>query len=139
MSKGFQQGNNAITGDTISKQYLDRYANFSKAAHFTLGGQDGSKTSQTKNFFSSKPVDRSGTKVLAENIRNMRGSHFSVGVSNEVHMTPAAYKVSMPDNAERAKPIDGTALRKESWILGQCPKTYDTSNQKAFRSPSIDP
>ena len=40
---------------------------------------DGSKTSQTKNFFSSKPVDRSGTKVLAENIRNMRGSHFSVG------------------------------------------------------------
>ena len=54
-------------------------------------------------------------------------------------MTPAPYKVSMPQNAERVKPIDGAALRKESWILGQCPDTYNTINKNAYRSPSIDP
>ena len=54
-------------------------------------------------------------------------------------MSPAPYKVSMPQNAERVKAIDGAALRKESWILGQCPDTYNTSNRNSFRSPSIDP
>lgn len=37
MSKGFQSMDNSTTGETISKQYLDRYANFSKAAHFNFG------------------------------------------------------------------------------------------------------
>lgn len=53
-------------------------------------------------------------------------------------MTPAPYKVSNPKNAERMLPVDGQALRRESWILGQCPDTYNTSNKNAFKSPSMD-
>ena len=60
-------------------------------------------------------------------------------MNNETHLTPAPYKQSFPQQAERVKPIDGAALRKESWILGQCPETYSTVNQQSFHSPKIDP
>ena len=40
---------------------------------------DGSKTSATKQLFTQKPIDKSMKPVLAENIRNSRGSHFTVG------------------------------------------------------------
>lgn len=30
---------NAVFGERISKEYRDRYANFSKGAHFSFGGQ----------------------------------------------------------------------------------------------------
>ena len=30
---------NTVEGEQISKQYRDRYANFSKKAHFSFGGQ----------------------------------------------------------------------------------------------------
>ena len=53
-------------------------------------------------------------------------------------MTPAPYKVSNPKGADRIMPVDGTALRRESWILGQCPDTYNTSNNRTFKSPSMD-
>ena len=56
----------------------------------------------------------------------MRGSHFSVGVNSDNHMQPAPYKISNPVGAEKTKAIDGAALRKESWILGQCPDTYNS-------------
>ena len=39
MSKGFQTADTGIQGETISRDYLNRYAQFSKAAHFTLGNQ----------------------------------------------------------------------------------------------------
>lgn len=53
-------------------------------------------------------------------------------------MIPAPYKVSNPKAGERVKPVDGIALRKESWILGQCPDTFNTTNSATFRSPSMD-
>ena len=39
---------------------------------------DGNKTSQTASYFTSKPATKDN-KVLTENIRNMRGSHFAIG------------------------------------------------------------
>jgi len=42
MSLG-QPKDNTVIGERISKEYRDRYANFSKGAHFTLGGQDGNR------------------------------------------------------------------------------------------------
>ena len=53
-------------------------------------------------------------------------------------MHPAPYKVSNPVNAEKINPIDGAALRKESWILGQCPDTKVTNMQRTFQSPQMD-
>lgn len=61
-----------------------------------------------------------------------------VGVSNEHHMHPAPYKTSNPVGAEKVKSIDGAALRKESWILGQCPGTYASVNNLSYRSPTMD-
>ena len=34
-----QPKDNTVAGETISKTYRDRYANFSKGAHFTFGNQ----------------------------------------------------------------------------------------------------
>lgn len=34
-----QPTDNTVTGEKISKDYRDRYANFSKGAHFSFGGQ----------------------------------------------------------------------------------------------------
>ena len=51
-------------------------------------------------------------------------------------MHPAPYKVSRPEGAEKIPAIDGAALRKESWILGQCPDYYNTAQKAAFRSPN---
>ena len=34
-----QPKDNTVNGEKISKDYRDRYANFSKGAHFTFGGQ----------------------------------------------------------------------------------------------------
>ena len=85
---------------------------------------DGNKFSSTTSQFIPKPVHPLNKKAMDETRLNMRGSHFSVGVNSDNHMQPAPYKVSNPDGAELVKPIDGAALRKESWILGQCPDTY---------------
>ena len=54
-------------------------------------------------------------------------------------MIQAPYKVSRPEGAEKVPPIDGAALRKESWILGQCPDYYNTATKAAFRTPNYDP
>ena len=53
-------------------------------------------------------------------------------------MYPAPYKVSDPSNAERVMPIDGAALRKESWILGQCPDNYKSIQQSTFKAPRVN-
>jgi len=82
---------------------------------------------------------------MMKNIRNMRGSHFSVGKSPtlkfiyiepslfsltgmnmENQMSPAPYKISNPVNPEKIKTYDKNELGKESWILGQCPETFKT-------------
>lgn len=34
-----QPKDNTVEGENISKDYRDRYANFSKGAHFSFGGQ----------------------------------------------------------------------------------------------------
>ena len=68
-----------VTGDRVAKEYRDRYANFSKGAHFQLGGQDGAIYTQQKTAFSSPGLNPDKNKVLDENIRNMRASHFDVG------------------------------------------------------------
>ena len=34
-----QPKDNTVDGERISKDYRDRYANFSKGAHFSFGGQ----------------------------------------------------------------------------------------------------
>ena len=54
-------------------------------------------------------------------------------------MHPAPYKVSRPEGAAKINPIDGAALRKESWILGQCPDTKTTNMQRSFQSPMQNP
>jgi len=36
------------------------------------------------------------------------------------------------------KPIDGAALRKESWILGQCADTYKTVQMVTHAHPSVN-
>ncbi len=61
-----------------------------------------------------------------------------VGVNNDNNMHPAPYKISNPVGAEKVKSIDGAALRKESWILGQCPDTHGSVNTLSFRSPALD-
>lgn len=99
---------------------------------------DGNKFSSTVSQFIPKPVKPLDKKAMDETRLNMRGSHFSVGVSNDNHMQPAPYKVSNPANAELVKPIDGAALRKESWILGQCPDTYHSIQRSSFKSPGTD-
>ena len=58
------------------------------------------------------------------------------GMRNEAaNMLPAPYKVSDPTGAEKVKSIDAAALRKESWILGQCPGTYASIQKNSFASP----
>ena len=54
-------------------------------------------------------------------------------------MFPAPYKVSNPEGGERAVGMDKSKIGKESWILGQCPNTYNTSAQRNFKSPKYDP
>lgn len=63
----------------------------------------------------------------------------SAGATRENTMIQAPYKVSRPEGAEKVPPIDGAALRKESWILGQCPDYYNTATKAAFRTPNYDP
>ena len=70
---------NSVKGDRISKEYRDRYANFSKSAHFEFGKQDDNKHSATTNQFYPRQVNVVNKKEMAQNIENMRGSHFSVG------------------------------------------------------------
>ena len=41
------QAADRVTGEKISKDYRDRYANFSKGAHFKLGGQGKSLSLQS--------------------------------------------------------------------------------------------
>ena len=36
------------------------------------------------------------------------------------------------------KPIDGAALRKESWILGQCADTYNSQQMASFKQPRVN-
>jgi len=36
------------------------------------------------------------------------------------------------------QPIDGAALRKESWILGQCPGTYKSVQEASFKNPGTN-
>ena len=38
MTGGMPKGN-SVVAERVSKEYRDRYANFSKGAHFTFGGQ----------------------------------------------------------------------------------------------------
>ena len=121
-------------GETISKQFLDRYAQFSKAAHFQLGGtgkamkvivlflhfvtqSDGSKTSATKALFTNKPIDNSNKGVTAANCEFSRNSHFSVGKHDQSHpslICPDNYQISRC--LERVKP-DACSLQGEqpSW------------------------
>ena len=47
-------------------------------------------------------------------------------------MYPAPFKKSDPVGAERPVPIDGHALRKESWKLGSSPAFYETINQSNY-------
>lgn len=42
----------SLTGERLGKEYRDRYANFSKGAHFVFGSQ-GKKNYQVKYFLSS--------------------------------------------------------------------------------------
>ena len=58
MSLG-QPKENTVIGERISKEYRDRYANFSKGAHFSLGGQDGNRMTQTATAFHPKSMDNS--------------------------------------------------------------------------------
>ena len=70
---------NSVKGDRISKEYRDRYANFSKSAHFEFGNQNGNIHSATTSQFYPRPINAINKKEMAQNIENMRGSHFSVG------------------------------------------------------------
>ena len=47
---------NSVKGDRISKEYRDRYANFSKAAHFEFGNQNGNSHSATTSQFYPRPI-----------------------------------------------------------------------------------
>ena len=47
-------------------------------------------------------------------------------------MYPAPFKQSSPDGAERIQPIDGAALRKESWRFGASPSFYETISQSNY-------
>ena len=67
----------------------------------------------------------------------MRASHFSVGVTKDHQMYPAPYKVSDPSGAVRAKAKDSNELRKESWILGQCPETFTSVQTRSFTQPRV--
>ena len=44
-----QPKDNTVTGERISKDYRDRYANFSKGAHFSFGGQGKNKNTSSYN------------------------------------------------------------------------------------------
>lgn len=52
-------------------------------------------------------------------------------------MYPAPFKRSSPEGAERIPPIDGRALRKESWRLGSSPSIYETVNQSNYGNQRI--
>lgn len=53
-------------------------------------------------------------------------------------MYPAAYKVQQPEGGFRPQPIDKNLLGREHWILGQCPETFNTINQKTFNAPRAE-
>jgi len=51
-----------------------------------------------------------------------------IELTKENTMYAAPFKQSSPEGAVRIPPVDGTALRKESWKLGSSPQFYETIN-----------
>lgn len=60
--------------------------NYSKTAHFQLGGQAGNKISTQKNTFTQmNPAETYRDKILhlKGNVQNMRANHFDIGMAKK--------------------------------------------------------
>lgn len=96
------------------------------------------KISQAKTSFlaiDNSAAHKQTKQDVQKNIRNMKDSHFAIGLTPGSNFQKAPYKVSNPIGHTPHPPYDKNKLRQESWTLGSYPETFNTVTKVQYPRP----